>query len=131
MLPGFLVSTAARFVCVFTIGLFLLIGTETEGLLNIFGSSDVAALLVTLKLDAFAPSPFKQQNTNKIPKIMPKPTLEIYLLPGFLVGTAASLVSGILIIKLMQKICNHVRLSYFAYYCWVAGVLFIILTMIF
>ena len=53
------------------------------------------------------------------------------MLPGFLVGTAASLVSGILIIKLMQKICNHVRLSYFAYYCWVAGVLFIILTMIF
>lgn len=53
------------------------------------------------------------------------------MLPSFLIGTAVSLVSGIAVIKLMQKICNSGKLSYFAYYCWVAGVLFIILTMIF
>ncbi len=52
-------------------------------------------------------------------------------LPAYLVGTAVALVSGIAAISLLKRIARNGRFGGFAYYCWVAGALSIILTMIF
>ena len=53
------------------------------------------------------------------------------LLPACLVGMVVAGVTGYLSIKLLQKIVSRGRFGGFAYYCWVVGVLSIILTMIF
>ena len=52
-------------------------------------------------------------------------------LPAYLVGTAVAMVSGIGAITLIKRISEKGRFGGFAYYCWVVGVLSIILTMIF
>ena len=52
-------------------------------------------------------------------------------LPAYLVGTAVAMVSGIGAIYLLKRIARSGRFGGFAYYCWVAGALSIILTMIF
>lgn len=57
--------------------------------------------------------------------------VEWSMIPTCLVGMACSLISGIAAIKIMQYICKNDSFRGFSYYCWVAGVLFIILTMIF
>ena len=52
-------------------------------------------------------------------------------MPAYLVGMLVAAVSGIGAIKLLQYIAKKGRFGGFAYYCWVVGVLTIILTMIF
>ena len=52
-------------------------------------------------------------------------------LPAYLVGTAVALVSGIVAINVLKYISAKGKFGKFAYYCWVVGVLGIILTMIF
>ena len=51
--------------------------------------------------------------------------------PAYLIGMAAAMVSGIVAIELLKYIANKGKFGGFAYYCWVMGVLSIILTMIF
>ncbi len=51
--------------------------------------------------------------------------------PAYLIGTAVAMVSGIGAISLLKYIASKGRFGGFAYYCWVAGALAIILTMIF
>lgn len=51
--------------------------------------------------------------------------------PAYLVGTAVAMVAGIGAISLLRYIADKGRFGGFAYYCWVVGVLSIILTMIF
>lgn len=51
--------------------------------------------------------------------------------PAYLVGMVAALVSGIAAISLLKYIAQKGKFGGFAYYCWVMGVLSIILTMIF
>lgn len=51
--------------------------------------------------------------------------------PAYLVGTAVALVAGVLSIHLMRYIGKKRRFGGFAYYCWVIGVLSIILYLIF
>ncbi len=51
--------------------------------------------------------------------------------PAYLVGTAVALVTGVLSIHLMRYIGKKRRFGGFAYYCWVIGVLSIILYLIF
>ena len=51
--------------------------------------------------------------------------------PAYLAGMAVSAISGIGAIYLLKYIARKGRFGGFAYYCWVAGVLSIILTMIF
>lgn len=51
--------------------------------------------------------------------------------PAYLVGTAVAMVSGIGAITLLKYIASKGKFGGFAYYCWVVGVLSIILTMIF
>lgn len=53
------------------------------------------------------------------------------MLPAYLAGMLAAAAAGILSIRLLRMLANRGRFGGFAYYCWVAGVLSIILTMIF
>ena len=53
------------------------------------------------------------------------------LMPAYLVGMAVAAVTGIASIRLLRSIASRGRFGGFAYYCWVLGVLAIILTMIF
>lgn len=52
-------------------------------------------------------------------------------LPAYLAGMAVALVSGIFSINLLKYISSKGRFGGFAYYCWVVGVLGIVLSMIF
>ena len=51
--------------------------------------------------------------------------------PAYLVGTAVSMVLGIASLSLLKHIVSNGKFGNFAYYCWLVGVLSIILTMIF
>ncbi len=51
--------------------------------------------------------------------------------PAYLIGTAVAMLSGIGAISLLKYIANKGKFGGFAYYCWVVGVLSIILSMIF
>ena len=53
------------------------------------------------------------------------------LFPVYLIGMAVAAVSGIAAISLLKYIASKGKFGGFAYYCWVVGVLSIILTMIF
>ena len=52
-------------------------------------------------------------------------------LPAYLVGTVVAILSGIASISLLKRIAQKGKFGGFAYYCWVVGVLSIILTVIF
>lgn len=52
-------------------------------------------------------------------------------MPAYLVGMAVAMVSGIGAISLLKFISQKGKFGGFAYYCWVVGVLSIILTLIF
>lgn len=52
-------------------------------------------------------------------------------MPAYLVGTAVAMVTGIGAISLIKHISQKGKFGGFAYYCWIVGVLSIILTMIF
>lgn len=60
-----------------------------------------------------------------------KEGIEWAFLPAYLVGMIVAMVSGIAAISLLKYIAKKGRFGSFAYYCWVMGVLSIILTMIF
>lgn len=52
-------------------------------------------------------------------------------LPAYLVGTVAAILTGIASLSLIKRIASKGKFGGFAYYCWVVGVLSIILTVIF
>ena len=52
-------------------------------------------------------------------------------MPAYLIGMAVAMVSGIAAIQLLRYIADRGRFGGFAYYCWLAGALSIILSMIF
>ena len=57
--------------------------------------------------------------------------VDVHNVPAYLVGMLASMLSGIAAISFMRKFFEKGKFGGFAYYCWVFGVLSIILTMIF
>ena len=57
--------------------------------------------------------------------------IEWSFVPAYLVGTAVALVTGIGAIHLMRYIGRNRRFGGFSYYCWVIGVLSVILYLIF
>lgn len=57
--------------------------------------------------------------------------VELANVPAYLVGMVAAMVSGIAAISLLKRVAAKGRFGGFAYYCWVMGVLSIILTVIF
>ena len=52
-------------------------------------------------------------------------------MPAYMIGMAVAMVSGIAAISLIRFIAEKGRFGGFAYYCWLVGVLSVILTMIF
>lgn len=57
--------------------------------------------------------------------------VDIANVPAYLIGMVAAMLSGIGAISLVKRIAAKGKFGGFAYYCWVMGVLSIILTMIF
>lgn len=57
--------------------------------------------------------------------------IDASLIPAYLVGMVAAMMSGVLAIGLLKMIAKSKRFGGFAYYCWVVGALTIILSMIF
>lgn len=60
-----------------------------------------------------------------------KAGIDASLIPAYLFGMIAAMVSGVLAIGLLRMIAKKTRFGGFAYYCWVVGVLTIILSLIF
>ena len=57
--------------------------------------------------------------------------IDMQYMPAYLIGTAVAMVSGIGAISLLKYISKNSKFGGFAYYCWVAGALTIVLSMIF
>lgn len=57
--------------------------------------------------------------------------IDASLIPAYLFGMIAAMVSGVLAIGLLKMIARKAKFGGFAYYCWVVGVLTIVLSMIF
>lgn len=60
-----------------------------------------------------------------------KTGIEAALIPAYLFGMIASMISGVISIMLIRYIVNKGKFGGFAYYCWVVGALAIILSLIF
>ena len=60
-----------------------------------------------------------------------KTGIDASLIPAYLFGMVAAMVSGVLAIGLLKMIAKSKRLGGSAYYCWIVGALTIILSMIF
>lgn len=60
-----------------------------------------------------------------------KTGIDVSLIPAYLFGMIAAMVSGVLSIGLLKMIARKTRFGGFSYYCWVVGVLTIILSLIF
>ncbi|SFP02424.1 undecaprenyl-diphosphatase [Oscillibacter sp. PC13] len=56
--------------------------------------------------------------------------IDLAQLPVYLVGVVAAAVSGYLCIRLLRMIADKGRFGWFAYYCWAAGLVTLILTWI-
>lgn len=57
--------------------------------------------------------------------------VDLTSLPAYLIGMAVAMVTGIGAISLLKYIAKKGKFGGFAYYCWIAGAVSIILTMIF
>ena len=57
--------------------------------------------------------------------------VDISLIPAYLFGMIAAMVSGVLSIGLLKMIAKRSKFGGFAYYCWVVGVLTVILAVVF
>lgn len=60
-----------------------------------------------------------------------KTGINISLVPTYLVGMVTAMVSGVLAIGLLRLISKRTSFAGFSYYCWVVGVLTVILSLIF
>ena len=70
-------------------------------------------------------------NLLSIIKAIGEESIEASLIPAYLLGMLAAMLSGIAAISLMKLIAKKSKFGWFAYYCWGAGVLTIILSLIF
>ena len=59
-----------------------------------------------------------------------KAGIDASLIPAYLIGMAVAMVSGVFAIGLVKAIANKGKFGCFSYYCWVVGVLAIVLTII-
>ena len=60
-----------------------------------------------------------------------KAGIDVSRVPAYIVGMVVAMVSGVFAIRLIKRIAKRGGFGGFAYYCWVIGVLAIILTFIF
>ena len=64
-------------------------------------------------------------------KALGEESIDASLIPAYLIGMLAAMPSGIAAISLMKLIAKKSKFGWFAYYCWGAGVLTIIFSLIF
>ena len=60
-----------------------------------------------------------------------KTGIDVSLLPAYLIGMFVAMVSGIAAIGLVKRLTSKGRFGAFSYYCWGAGALTMILSLIF
>ena len=60
-----------------------------------------------------------------------KTGIDLALIPAYLFGMVAAMVSGVVAIGLLKMIARKTRFGGFSYYCWIVGVVTIILSLIF
>ena len=60
-----------------------------------------------------------------------KAGVDLALVPAYLLGMIAAMVSGVFAIMLLRYIVNKGKFGGFAYYCWVVGALTVVLAIIF
>lgn len=60
-----------------------------------------------------------------------KAGIDLALVPAYLLGMIAAMVSGVFAIMLLRYIVNKGKFGNFAYYCWVVGALTVVLAIIF
>lgn len=60
-----------------------------------------------------------------------KAGIEVALIPAYLLGMIASMITGVASIMLIRYLVNKGKFGGFAYYCWLVGALTIILSLIF
>lgn len=56
--------------------------------------------------------------------------IDIKLIPGYLLGVAAAAISGYLSIRLVRLVADKGKFGAFAYYCWAAGAITVILSVL-
>lgn len=59
-----------------------------------------------------------------------KAGIDVSLIPAYIIGMVVAMISGVFAIRLIQRIAHRGGFGGFSYYCWVVGVLVIILTFI-
>ena len=64
-------------------------------------------------------------------KALGEESIELSMVPAYLVGLLAAMLSGIAAISLMKLIAKKSKFGWFAYYCWGAGLLTIVLSLTF
>lgn len=64
-------------------------------------------------------------------KAIGEESIDASLIPAYLLGMLAAMLSGIAAISLMKLIAKKSKFGWFSYYCWGAGVLTIIFSLIF
>lgn len=64
-------------------------------------------------------------------KALGEESIDASLIPAYLIGMLAAMLSGIAAISLMKLIAKKSKFGWFAYYCWGAGLLTIIFSLIF
>lgn len=60
-----------------------------------------------------------------------KAGIDVSLIPAYIIGMIAAMISGIFSIGILKMIAKKAKFGGFAYYCWVVGALTIILSLIF
>jgi len=57
--------------------------------------------------------------------------VDVRSIPAYLIGTVVSFLFGVASIYLIKKISKNGNFSFFAYYCWIVGVITIVLSFVF
>ena len=70
-------------------------------------------------------------NLLSIIKALTEESIDASLIPAYLIGMLFAMLSGIAALLLMKLIARKSKFGWFAYYCWGAGALTIILSLIF
>ena len=63
-------------------------------------------------------------------KAIGEESIEASLIPAYLLGMLAAMLSGIAAISLMKLITKKSKFGWFAYYCWAAGLIVLALTLV-
>lgn len=69
-------------------------------------------------------------NILQIKDVVAAGGIDLKLIPGYILGVAAAAISGYLSIRLVRMVADKGRFGAFAYYCWAAGVITVILSLL-